>query len=57
MGGVLVGGRLGPSDHEMIEFLIVREVRRVSAQLLLWASGGMTLIYLGDWLTESLGKS
>lgn len=57
MGGVLVGGRLGPSDHEMIEFLIVREVRRGSAQLLLWASGGMTLIYLGDWLTESLGKS
>ena len=28
MGDVMVGGHFGHSDHEMIEFLIVREVRR-----------------------------
>ena len=28
MGDVMVGGRLGHSDHEMIEFSILGEVRR-----------------------------
>ncbi|GAB0188391.1 hypothetical protein GRJ2_001304400 [Grus japonensis] len=28
VGDVMVGGRLGPSDYEMIEFLILGEVRR-----------------------------
>lgn len=37
----------------MGEVLILR-VRRAAAELPPWASGGKTLAWLGDWLTESL---
>jgi len=56
VGDVIVGGHLGHSDHEMIEFSIFGEVRRELAELLPWTSGGQTLAHLGAWLTESLGR-
>lgn len=56
VGDVMAGSHLGHSNHEMIEVLILREVRRESAELLPWIFGGQTLACLGAWLMESLGR-
>lgn len=40
MEDVKVGGSLGQSNHKMIEFLILAEVRRRVSRLLPWTSGG-----------------
>lgn len=47
----MVGGRLGLSDHEVMEFLILGKVRRrVNRE----QPRGQILSCLGDWFTESL---
>ena len=39
VGDVVAGGHLGHSNHEMIEFSILGEVRQGSVELLPWTSG------------------
>ena len=56
VGDVAVRGRLGHSDHEIIEFSILREARRGAAELTSWTSKGLALTSLSTCLTESLGR-
>lgn len=51
----MIGSCLGHSDHEMIEFSILCEVRWRSAKVVS-GSGRQTLNYLECWLGESLGS-
>ena len=43
VGDVVAGGCLRHSDHKMIEFSILREVRRGISRTALWTSGGQIL--------------
>ena len=52
---VAVGGQLGPSDHEIIEFSILRQGEG-AAELTSWTSKRLTLSCLGTCLTGSLGR-
>ena len=49
VGGVEVESCCGQSDHEMVEFSVLGEVRRGAAKLLPWTSGGWTLNCSGHW--------
>lgn len=53
--GVMVGGCLGHSNHRVIEFLILDEVREVMSRTAT-LDFGQTLTYLETWLTESFGN-
>ena len=53
---VMVGGCLGHSNHEMIGFLILGEVRRGISRTATLDFRRQTLACLGAWLTESLGR-
>ena len=48
MGDMEVRSCLGQSDHKMVEFSILGEVRRGPAKVLPWMSGEQTLNSLGD---------
>ena len=48
VGDVVVGGCLGHSDHEIIEFSIFGETRRNINKTFNWTSRGQTLAYFGD---------
>ena len=48
VGDVEVGGCLGQSDHDMVEFLILAGVRRENSKMLPWTSRGQTLNCSGD---------
>ena len=48
VGVVMVGGHLGHSGHEMIEFLILGEVRRGVSRIATLDFQGETLAFLGD---------
>ena len=50
---VEVGGRLGHSDHEIIEFSILREARRGGSRTDILDFQRLTLTCLGTCLTES----
>lgn len=58
VGDVMLGGHLGPSDHEMRVFLILGELRLVVTRITaaLDVTAGLTLACLGAWLPESLGR-
>ena len=56
VGDVVVGGHLGLSDHKMIEFSVLGEVKRGSAKPPPWTFGGQTLACSECWLRGSLGK-
>ena len=56
MGDVKVGGHLGLSDHEMLDFSILVEPWRESAELPPWTSRGQTSTSLGLWLRGFLGQ-
>jgi len=53
---VSVGGRLRQSYHKMVEFPILREVRRGVSRTATLVFRRADLACLGAWLTESLGR-
>ncbi|TRZ14270.1 hypothetical protein HGM15179_012835 [Zosterops borbonicus] len=54
---VVVGGRLGQSDHEIIEFSIIGDIRSyINRTFTLDFWGGQTLAFLKDLVREFLGK-
>ena len=53
VGDVVVGGRLGLRDHEMIEFLVLGEVKRGVSKTTAMDFQGQTLACSGCWLRES----
>jgi len=55
VGDVMVGGRLGPSDREMMDFLVRGEVERGAAKPPRTFEG-QTLACSGRWLRGSLGR-
>ena len=56
VGDTVVGGCFGHSHHKIRVFLILRAVRRGSAELPPWTYRGQTLCCLGDCFTESLER-
>jgi len=56
VGDVMVGGRLGYSNHEIIVFNCRRNKEGRLTELPPWSSTGQTLACLEAWLTESLGR-
>ena len=56
VGDVVVGGHLGHSDNEMIEFLILGEVMMGVSRAATLDFRGQTLACSGAWLTEPLGR-
>ena len=54
VGDVVVGGPLGHGNHEMIEFLILREGGEGTVAEVLLPEG--RLACSGAWLTEPLGR-
>lgn len=54
---VVIGGCLGHSDHEMIEFKIFRAMgKKRTAELLPWISREQNLSYLGSYFKISPGN-
>ena len=49
VGDVEVKSCLGHSDHKMVQFSVLSEVRRRQAKLLPWTSRGQNLKCLGHW--------
>ena len=47
VSNVKLKGSLGCSDHEMVEFKILRVSKGVHSSLLLWTSGEQTLAFSG----------
>ena len=56
VGDVVVGGCLGHSDHEMIEFSVHGEAKRGPAKPPPWTFGTQTLACSGRWLRGSPGR-
>ena len=52
---VKVGGRLGCSDHEMVEFMILRGGSRAISRIKTLTSGGLTLTSSRSYWEESRG--
>jgi len=52
---VKAGGRLGCSNHEMVEFKILRGGSRVISKMKPWTSGDITLVSSRSYLEESRG--
>ena len=48
-----VGGSLGYSDHEMVEFRILHGRSRVTSRVITWTSGGPTLASSNTCVEES----
>lgn len=55
VGNVNLKGSLGCSDHEMVDFNILRPARRHTASSLTWTSGRPTLASSGIFWVEYHG--
>jgi len=56
VGDVVVGGCLGLSNHEMIEFFVRGEVKTAASKTTTMYFRGQTLDCSGCWLRGSLGR-
>jgi len=56
LGDVVIRGRLGLSDHDMIEFSVHGEVKRGPEKTPPWTWRGQTLACSGRWLRGSPGR-